>query len=47
MSDPREPNNLDETAREPTTEFSREPEEADDAEREPNTESVREPNTEV
>jgi hypothetical protein len=47
MSDPREPNTIDETAREPNTEFSREPEEADDAEREPNTESVREPNTEL
>jgi hypothetical protein len=47
MSDPREPNTLNETAREPNTEFNQEPEEADDAEREPNTESIREPNTEV
>jgi hypothetical protein len=47
MSDPREPNTLGETAREPNTEFSLEAEEAAvDADREPNTEAVREPNTE-
>ena len=47
MSDPREPNTSEESAREPNTEFSHETEEADTAEREPNTESVREPNTEA
>jgi hypothetical protein len=47
MSDPREPNTSEESAREPNTEFMGEAEAADDAEREPNTESVREPNTEV
>ena len=45
MSDPREPNTSQETAREPNTEFLEE-ESADSGDREPNTESVREPNTE-
>lgn len=47
MINPREPNTIDESAREPNTEFSQEAEEADDADREPNTEGFREPNTEM
>ena len=48
MINPREPNTIDESAREPNTEFTEEMDTADDAaDREPNTEAVREPNTEM
>ena len=48
MINPREPNTIDESPREPNTEFNEEMESADDSEeREPNTGAVREPNTEI
>ena len=47
MINPREPNTIDESAREPNTEFTQEAEEAEEADREPNTEGFREPNTEM
>ena len=48
MINPREPNTIDESAREPNTEFNEEMDTADEAaDREPNTEGVREPNTEI
>jgi len=47
MINPREPNTIDESAREPNAEFSQEAEVAEEADREPNTEGFREPNTEM